>query len=243
MFRLKRAKFLFALCLCCLGFGGGGGCRRAAKSENADTASFAAEAELKSGVPFATKEPENFQAEFVITANGAENKIFVARGGANRSRFDYNSGAANQLTVLRTSGDESFLILPDKKIYAENSGVNADSPDGDYKDFLTNEWLASKADAKFTRLGTENSLTKYAVRLNDSDAAEIIVFVDERINLPAREEFYSNKDGQKILTYAVEMKNFKAQADENAFEIPKDARKVTVAALRAAMRETIKDGQ
>lgn len=213
---------------------------RAAKSEDAPVSSSAEE--LKSSVPFVTKEPENFQAEFVVTANDSDNKIFVARSG-NRRRSDYNSGAPNQLTVLQQSANQTFLILPYKKIYAENSVSQTAAPTEDFKDFLTNEWLNQTAAAKFTRLGSENDLTKYAVRLNDSDAAETIVFVDERINLPVRQEFYARRGEQKVLTYAVEMKNFKTPADENLFEIPKDVRKVSIEILRATMREIKTDGK
>lgn len=238
MFSPNRIKF-FLVCVLCFS---SCGCWRAAKSENAPAASFAAE-ESKSAAPFATKEPENFQAEFVIAANGAENKIFTARAG-NRRRSDYDSGAANQLTILQTGASQRFLLLPRGKIYAENfaSQTGASSSESS-KDFLTSELLNQKSDAHFVRLGAENDLTKYAVRLDDSDAAETIVFVDERIGLPVRQEFYSSKDGQKILTYAVEMRNFKTPADENLFEIPKDFRKVSIEILRAATRETKTNGE
>ncbi|HEX8638677.1 MAG TPA: hypothetical protein VF692_11480, partial [Pyrinomonadaceae bacterium] len=35
--------------------------------------------ELKSEIPFSTKEPENFQAEIVVSSNGSERKTFIAR--------------------------------------------------------------------------------------------------------------------------------------------------------------------
>lgn len=240
MFSPDSIKFFFAAALCA--FLGSSCGWRAAKTET-QPAPFAAE-ELKSGVPFSTAEPENFQAEFVITANGAENKIFVARSG-NRRRTDYNSGAANQLTILQTGASRKILVLPDKKIYAEDFAAQAGAGAAaeNFTDFLTSEWLNNTADARFTRLGAENDLTQYAVRLDDSDAAEAIVFVDERVNLPVRQEFYSLKDGRKILIYAVEMKNFKAQADEKSFDVPADARKVSVEILRAAMREEKTDGK
>lgn len=193
--------------------------------------------ELKSEIPFSTKEPENFSAEFVFTANNLESKTFVARAGNSR-RFDYNFGAENQFTVLQTAANQNFLLLPDKKIYAENtvsSGGTAQTSDS-FKDSLTNEWLNAKADAKYTNLGAENGLTKYSVKLNDSDAAETIVFVDEKIKLPVRQEFYSGAGERKTLTYTFEMKNFKSETESELFEIPKNFRKVSPENLRAAMR-------
>lgn len=237
MFAPNRIIFFLACVLCFSSCGW-----RAAKSEDAPAAApFAAE-ELKSAVPFATKEPENFQAEFVIVANDSQNKIFTARAG-NRRRYDYDSGASNQLTVLQTGAGQNFLLLPRDKIYAENFTSQTSPAEKNPQNFLTSELLNQKPDADFKRLGAENGLTKYAVRLNDSDAAETIIFVDEQIDLPVRQEFYTTKDGQRILTYTVEMRNFKSPADENLFEVPKDFRKVSIEILRAAIRETKKNGE
>ncbi|HEY0658934.1 MAG TPA: hypothetical protein VGD05_10690, partial [Pyrinomonadaceae bacterium] len=43
--------------------------------------------ELKSEIPFSTKEPEIFQTEIIVMTSGQERKTFVARNGANR-RYD-----------------------------------------------------------------------------------------------------------------------------------------------------------
>ena len=216
---------------------------RAAKPEAAPTAgapTSASDDDLKSGVPFATKEPEIFQAEFVVRTGGdSDNKIFVACAG-NRQRYDYNLDAKNRFTVLRTAANESVLIVPNEKLYATNSvsaPAAAGQTAGNFKDFLTNEWLNQKPDAKFTKLDAENNLTKYAVRLDDSDFAEAVIFVDEQINLPVRQEFYSTKGDRKILNYTVEMKNFKQQADDDLFEIPKDYKKVSLEELKTAMQK------
>lgn len=215
------------------------GWRAAKPAETPATSPYGAE-QLKSDVPFSTAEPENFQADFVIEASGERaSVIFTARAG-NRRRYDYDSGEKNQFTVLEIETSASFLIFPFKKIYAENlnsSANGAPQMSEKFDDFLISEWLAQKPDAKFTRLGAENNLTKYAVRLNDSDASETIVFVDEAINLPVRQEFYGVTGERKILNYAVEMKNFKRETDENLFEIPKDYKKVSLEQVKTAMRK------
>lgn len=197
---------------------------------------FAAE-ELKSEIPFSTKEPENFQAEFVVTADNRETRTFFARSGDKR-RFDYAFGTTNQLTVLQTGANQNFLILPAKKIYAENSASEIPAqPSENWNDFLTNKWLNTSAEAKFTNLGTENNLTKYLVALNDGADAETIVFVDENVGLPVKQEFYSTGGGQKILTYTFEMRNFKTKTENDWFEIPKDFRKVSPDNLKTTMRK------
>ena len=83
---------------------------------------FAAD-ELKSETPFSTKEPENFQAEIVVSTGGIERKTFVARSGERR-RYDFNAGAKNQVSSIST--DRNYLILPDKNIYAENTNAASD---------------------------------------------------------------------------------------------------------------------
>ncbi len=198
---------------------------------------FAAE-ELETGIPFSTAEPENFQAEFVVTANNRESRTFFARDG-DRRRYDYNFGAKNQLTVLQIDGNRSYLIVPAKKIYAENfRAENAGAPPPtDVDEFLTAQWLNRKADALFTNLGAENGFRKFAVRLNDEESAETIVFVDEKINLPIRQEFYSGVGERKALTFTFETRNFKTPIADFLFEIPKDYKKVSPEKLKAAMRE------
>ncbi|HXG84464.1 MAG TPA: hypothetical protein VNI84_10590 [Pyrinomonadaceae bacterium] len=194
-------------------------------------------AELKSEIPFSTKEPENFQAEFVVIADNRKTKTFFARDGDKR-RFDYAFGTTKRFTILETGANQNFLIFPAKKIYAENSASEIPArTTADWNDFLTDQWLNARAEAKFTNLGTENNLTKYLVASNDGEVAETIVFVDENIGLPVKQEFYSIEGEQKILTFTFEMRNFNTKIDSDLFEIPKDFRKVSSGSLRTAMQK------
>jgi outer membrane lipoprotein-sorting protein len=231
MFSSNSIKFFFGLAFALSVFSSCGW--REVKTETPTP--FASE-ESKSEIPFVTKEPENFQAEFTVTSNGFENKTFVARNG-NSSRYDYAFETKNQLTVLQSGANQSFIILPAKKIYAENSALAiADAQTAEnFKDFPINELLNHKADAKYTNLGAENGLTKYRVSLDDSENAETIIFVDEKIGLPVRQEFYSSSGEQKTLTFTFEMRHFKTQTENILFEIPKDFRKVSLENLQAAM--------
>ncbi len=191
----------------------------------------AAVSELKSEIPFSTKEPETFQAEIVSAAGGRERKTFAAKNGANR-RMDFDLGAKHQFTVLQT--DKNYLLLPDKKIYAENI-EKPFAPEG-WTDFLTTEWLNAKTEAKFERLETVGNVTKYSVRLGAGDLSEVLIYVDDAQNFPVRQEFYSIGDGQKTLNFSVELKNIKMQTDDNLFTIPKDFRQVSAEELRTILR-------
>lgn len=193
---------------------------------------FAAE-EPKSKTPFSTKEPESFQAEIFVSSNGIERKTFVARGGANR-RYDFNAGAKNQVSSVST--DRDYLILPNKKIYAETTGGENGFAAEDSTGFLTNEWLGAEPETVFERLETESNLTKYRVKLNSAAESEILIFVDEARGFPVRQEFYSISGEQRVLNFAVELRNLKIPADENSFVVPKDFRKVSPDEFRKILR-------
>ncbi len=186
--------------------------------------------ELKSEIPFSTKEPERFQAEIVVTAGETERKTFIARNGANR-RYDFNFGAKNQLTNLQT--DKNYLILPASKIYAENAAGAENVSTDDWTNFLTTEWLSQKTEAKFEKLETAGNLTKYRVRLGDDDSSEIFLYIDEKLGLPVRQEFYAGE--QKVLTYTFELKNLKLETDANLFAVPADFKKVSAEEFRKVL--------
>ena len=191
--------------------------------------------ETKSDVPFSTKEPENFQAEIIVTAGGIESKTFIARNGANR-RYDYNYGEKNAVSDVNSETDGRFLVLRGQKIYAENESKQTSD---NLTDSQTTEWLNQKTDAKFTNLGAENGLTKHRVVLGDDRNSESIIYVDEKIGLPVRQEFYSlgGGGGQKVLQYTMELRNFKPEANMDLFEIPKDYRKISLEQFQINLRK------
>jgi hypothetical protein len=184
--------------------------------------------ELQSEIPFATKEPEQFQTEIVVSANGTERKTFVARNGTKR-RYDFNFGAKNQVINLQT--DKIYLILPEKKIYAESDSIKGLAEVGDWSNFLTTEWLSEKRNAQFEKLETSENLTKYRVKLDESNISEIIISFDETLGLPVKQEFFSVDSEQRILNYAVELKNLRLQTDESLFAVPTDFKKVAAEEL------------
>ena len=214
------ALIIFSVSACRFWSGGGNG--------TPTPTPFAAE-ELKSDVPFSSKEPEIFQAEFVVNANETERKTFIARNGANR-RTDYNFGSENQLINLQT--DKNYLILPKRKIYAENLLSESASAPDDWTLFLTTEWLNAKTSARFEKQETVENTTKYRVTLDGKEASEILIFFDETNKLPVRQEFYSVSGERKTLSYTFEIRNFKLQTEENLFVVPTNYKKVSVAELR-----------
>ncbi len=209
-------------------------CRYCQKTggENSAPTPFAAE-ELKSEIPFSTKEPDIFQVEIVTTANDREDKIFMARDGAKR-RVDYDLGKKGQATFLQSG--KNYLLLSSKKIYAETPAESATFFDG-WTDFLTSRWLNAKTDVKFFNDGTAENLTKYRIVFGDAEKSESLIFVDETVNLPIRQEFYSVDGEQKTLTMKIEFRNLKLEADAEMFAIPNGFRKVSIEEFRSVLRK------
>jgi len=187
-------------------------------------------AELKSTIPFSSKEPDSYQTEIVVTANNAEDRTFAARDKEKRLII-FNFQAESEISVLQLGAGQSFLIAANRKIYAENEkGGRSENT----SDFFAAEWLSQKTDAQFEALAAENNLVRYRVSLDETKNSEIIVFVDTQIALPVRQEFYSVKDGEKRLNLTMELRNFSAQPDAKLFEVPKDFRKVSLKEFRQA---------
>ena len=180
--------------------------------------------ELKSEIPFSTREPDQFQAEIVVTADGAERRTFIARNGL-KERYDFNFGAKNQVTALST--DKNYLLASGHQIYTENAAGAPMAPTDDWTSFLTTEWLNRQRDAKFEKLETTQNLTKYRVRLGDAPASEAFVYIDETLGLPVKQEFYSTGEPNTIV-YAFELKNLKLETNAELFAVPADFRRVSV---------------
>jgi hypothetical protein len=192
--------------------------------------------ELKSQIPFSTKEPETFQTEIVLLAEGLEEKTFFARSGVNRlTIFDFQTESETSVLHLG-AGSQSFIIARQRKIYAENEGANAGMQNATFEESLTAEWLNQKMDAKFERLEAENNLIKYRGILDESKNSETIIFVDEKIGLPVRQEFYFAQGEQRNLTATMELRNFNLQPDAKLFEVPADYRKLTAKEFRETLR-------
>lgn len=175
----------------------------------------------ESDIPFSTKVPENCKFDLVITANGKERKIGFAKSG-NVRRIDFDVDTHRHRAFLRT--DVSYVLLFDKMVYAVLPGQSAadiQMPE------LAPELLDRSGHARFTKLGTENGLVKYAVSRDGRDRTETFIFVDETIGLPVRHEIYSIEGEKRVLEYMSEIRNFETQPDNGLFEIPAGFRKIT----------------
>lgn len=227
MISSKSLKFILIFTLVCLS-----SCKHWQKSSNEPVVIKEPEIiEIKSEIPFATKEPETFQTEIIVKNEGEEEKTFIAKS---KGRFLIRNG---ETATLQIDANKSFLINFAKKIYVENTGkslVKIENPGETLNDFLTTEWLNQKTDAKFENLGVENGLTKYRASF---EASESLIFVDENFKIPIRQEFYSIDGEAKTLVYSMELQNLKLIAEEQLFEVPKDFRKVSMEEFQKSLKQ------
>ena len=197
--------------------------------------------------PFATKEPEHYQALRVITsstgsaANGQgavdslDSQTFVARDGERR-REDYETRSGAKVSFLQLPNG-SYVLLPEKKMYAEwrpeaTGGADEQAVRGapDFSpDKLLNE---ARPEAHYEKLGTEmvngRATTKYRVTLRGKTGAaketmtESLVWVDEALGMPIKSEMTSTS-GARVL---MELRDIRETVEASLFELPQDYRKV-----------------
>ncbi len=235
MFPTNTLKFLFVLVLASMIFSS---CSfwQTAENENTNSNTFTAD-ELKSEIPFENKEPEVFQAEIVLAAfiNGEKSeRIIKAARSREKIRYDYPNG----ISFLQLNENEKFLLETEKKVYAQSASISNNSANtGDVlKDFLTTEWLSERRDVKFENLGMENGSAKYRVS-DENNYSEILIYVDENLKFPVKQEFYSISGEQKILFSAMEFRNLKLEIDESIFDLPQDYKKVSIEEFQKSVRE------
>lgn len=195
-----------------------------------------------SEIPFATAEPEIFQAEFVITTGSpaagiekTERRIAVARSGF-KLRYDYPTG----LTFLQTGENETFLIDNRSRVYAAGRPASgdktaADLPAGqqELRDFLTTKWLTEKHDPKFEDLGpADDGLRRYRIVAEGGENnSEILIYVDEKLQMPVRQEFYAaaaTGSDRKDPLYTMELRGVRLAVDEKLFRLPAGYRRVSL---------------
>ena len=205
--------------------------------QSADNRPISSISEAGNEFPFSTMEPTVYQADIIVAASGIERKMFVARNGQLR-RSDFNVGESSQFSILQT--DKDYLISANGKMFAEDSGGELGTVLQAPFDELTGILLYGRARPEFTSLGRENDLSEYGVRLNGDGPAAAVIFINETVGLPVRQEFYSIRAGERTLQYSVEVRNLKLETEAGLFEIPAGFRQTSISAVRSSLHKTDK---
>jgi hypothetical protein len=167
----------------------------------------------ETGIPFETKEPETYQADFVMIAGQSETRSHFARK-AGRSRIDTFTGEKATRSMIQT--DKLVYLDHTTKQYSQPPVTGPDTQPPFIADLATS-LLNEKEPAKFEKLGTEGTLERYTVTVEGSASASTVVY-DANIKMVVRHEF----DGG----FAFEMRNFTLEVDDAIFTVPSGYRKV-----------------
>lgn len=236
-------------------------------NRNADGGSaVATSGDTSSTPPFATNEPEQYQATRIITSSesGAEaetndapdSKTLIARSGERR-REDYEAAAGEVISYLQLP-EGIYVLLPAKKLYAElkpgtsdveSEGAASVSPDFS-PDKLLNE---TRPESRYEKLGSENLLgrttTKYRVIIRGKTGAakvmttESVVWVDESLGMPIKTETTSTGEAGSWAKITMELRDIKETVDAQVFELPPDYRKVEAREIFAHLNQASTDGK
>jgi hypothetical protein len=213
MFLSTPAKIFSAICFLSLVFAG---CSLWRSNENS-AVTFASEP--KSEFPFIAHEPEVFQAELVVRTGEIERRTLIARNGEMR-RMDFDVGTDNRHAVLIT--DKEYLLYFKRMTFEERE---LSSNAAEQYEPLTAQMLNLRDYASFDEIGRDGSVVQFKARVNESRNSEVLIFFDESIGLPVREEFYSIEGDQRTLQYSVELRDFRRDVQPELFTVPPDFRR------------------
>lgn len=238
----RLAVFLISASLFTVSCGPVSSLESTAKTNSADEAA----ADENYQPPFPTEEPEKYQAKIVFAfkwdetePNFVEQTTFVARVGANR-RLDFEIAEGRQISRLETADGKRFLLVPQRKIYAEISGAASENFAATIpEEYSLRHLLYSKpAEAKFQKIGVETidgkQLTKYlvdfgALREAENARTETAVWIDEELDLPVKTEITAIVDQKPSGAKSVaELKDFKIDVEPQIFAVPSDFRRISV---------------
>lgn len=178
--------------------------------------------------PFSVTEPEVFQAEIVVSGEGIERKMFVARDRG-KYRVDYDADSAGQRSVIR--GDVNRLVSYRERIYTEEANVRGDLVGTDDPDVEL--LLGRRVHADLERNGGENGLERYEGNLEGD--SRVVVWFDPVVKMVVKEELYrGGKDGPVVST---ELRNVKLEVSPDLFEPPTGFRLVTAEEFQKRIRK------
>jgi outer membrane lipoprotein-sorting protein len=217
--------------------------------------------EVFSAPPFATKEPDRYQAMRVITTVVSEpdgvqaepkvTRVAIARNGDKR-REDYDADTDFRTSYLEIP-EGTFVVLYAKKVYAEiKASGNAAAPSqpvGEQSDsgadFSLDILLNEANSARYEKLGSENldghTVTKYRVTgatgRNETAATTVtLIWIDEALAIPIKSETEVS-DGSHRSKVTTELRDIQLQVDLKLFALPPDFKRVETAQLRDLLME------
>jgi hypothetical protein len=164
----------------------------------------------ESSIPFETREPGTYQADFVTISDGSESKTHFAKKDQ-RWRFDLFESGSPSRTMIST--EKILHIDHPSKVYAEAPSGFPERPQfiADLTELLLNE----RHHASFEKASAEGDLETYTV--NGSNAPSTVTY-NTSIKMVVRHEIAGG--------FAWEMRQFTLDVDDALFRLPAGYRKI-----------------
>lgn len=213
-----------------------------------------------SAPPFATKEPERYQATRTVTfTESATNaatpvsetrttRVLLARDGEQR-REEYEAGALGTVIYLENQSGR-FVLLPQAKLYADLETGSGEAGLSELKiesdsvspDLLLHE---STLTSRYQTLGAETiggrATTKYHVtttgETNATVVSETFIWIDEALGMLIKSESVHN-DADRSTKALMELSDIRSDVDPKLFALPADYRKVAPSQIVAMIRQS-----
>lgn len=170
--------------------------------------------------PFPTKEPQEYQGNFVVSDGISETQYFVARK-ADRWRFDINSNGAPKTTQVRT--DKVYLIDHVNKTYAIEAFADLEDFDTSYFNSLTWGFFRGANYIEYEETGRNGNLISYKAKTLKDRKNDVIISVDATTGIMMRQEVTSDIDRDAKgapIRYTYEVRDLKLEVPDSAFDIP-----------------------
>ena len=251
---MRNTRIILHLLLALTVLAAGAACKRSGNANSgANSNSSSTAGDASTTPPFATKEPERYQATMVTSGNmgGQDSTLsslsglvtnrqaFVARDG-DRRRVDTELLPGVKVAYLQTPAGR-FMLLPSKKIYAEikldDNNANSNPLGNQSSDFSPDKMLnEQRTGARYEKLGTEEvngrTTTKYRVTTAPQTGeakgvtTESIIWVDESLGMPIKAETTTTGGDSNGAKFSMELRDIKTEVDSSVFNLPSDYKKV-----------------
>ena len=208
--------------------------------------------------PFATKEPDRYQATRTITSTETvtapnpvnetrTTTVLIMRDGQQR-REEHEGGSVGSIVYLELAAGR-FVLLPRVKLYADLSLETSDpglrNPqlelDEVSPDLLLNESVSS---SRYERIGDEavagRLATKYRVTSKAASVetvkSETLIWIDEALGMPIKSEL-TYIDSNRTTKLLMELSDVRTAINPESFLLPGDYQKVAAPVIFEKIRQ------
>ena len=206
--------------------------------------------------PFATKEPQRYQATRISTssntASGSDgnetssSRILIARDGDKR-REDYDLGGFSVSYLELPSAH--YALLPSQRIYADldsepAAGMQTELLPEFSPDRLLNQSLS---ESRYEVLGNEvvngRATTRFRVTSTNvgepnSLKSETLIWVDQSLGMPIKSETTIAEEGNRA-KFTTELQSITENVDSKLFDLPAEFRKVSYGEFERQLRRLV----